>query len=304
MNLWGMHPSVFTPLKQQFNAFLQEHDPYTSSVMTLEDEIHFDVEGVDHNVLEAGTPPAKYHEKLGSILRSDPDTMLIGRLIDAESAKMLARSADDIRFYLPLPAEDTFAGLRMWVKAVGERKLAAEALAGVLAQRLVRKLCTNCRQPYKPDPAALKKLNLPAEKVGTLYKAAGKITDDKGREHTCPACHGMGYRGRVAVFEVDVGLPLGRFFDQKRAVVGHERRDIHLPIGLHVDQAHRRHDDDRGQRRHGQVLEQRGQDEERQADDRLRHAHGAQKSNILAPVEASRCQAQAVPKSKRERETT
>jgi type II secretory ATPase GspE/PulE/Tfp pilus assembly ATPase PilB-like protein len=73
----------------------------------------------------------------------------------------------------------------------------------VLAQRLVRKLCLSCRAPFTPDPAALKKLNLPADRVGQLYRETGQVMI-KDKPQQCPACMGMGFRGRVAVFETMV----------------------------------------------------------------------------------------------------
>ncbi len=181
-------------------SLLQEHDPYIASVMTWEDEVAYPIEGVSHNVIPPGSSADQINERLGAMLRSDPNVMMVGRLADAKTAKMLADAAEEVRCYLPLPKEDAMSSLIAWVKLLGDQKLAARSLRAVVAQRLVRRLCPTCRQSYTPDPGALKKLSLPAT-VDKLYRASGKVTDEKGREMTCPACHGMGYRGRVAVFE-------------------------------------------------------------------------------------------------------
>lgn len=72
----------------------------------------------------------------------------------------------------------------------------------VIAQKLMRRLCHTCRVAYTPDPAALKKLNLPGgDKINKLYRASGKV-QVKDKEEPCPNCHGLGYRGRTGVFEV------------------------------------------------------------------------------------------------------
>jgi type II secretory ATPase GspE/PulE/Tfp pilus assembly ATPase PilB-like protein len=89
----------------------------------------------------------------------------------------------------------------MYAKAVGDLDKVAKSLSAATAQRLVRTLCPECKQAYKPDAAALKKMNLPANRVNELYKASGKVMVDNDEE-PCPKCHGIGYIGRTAVFEV------------------------------------------------------------------------------------------------------
>jgi len=182
-------------------SLLHEHDPYTSSLATLEDEVQFDLEGVSHNLIEPGQSSAKINEKLGGLLRADPSAFMISRVVDPQAAKLLAQSAPEIRIYVPIPQDGTFSALQLWLKVTGDPKLVAEGLGAVIAQRLVRRLCHTCRVSYTPDPSALKKLNLPATKVGDLFRASGKIMV-KDNEVQCPDCHGLGYRGRVGVFEV------------------------------------------------------------------------------------------------------
>lgn len=184
-------------------AFLQEHDPYTSSVMTFEEKMAFEVEGVNHNSYKAGASSEQVMEQFASLLRSDPDAMMVSQLLNTDMAQLVAKSAEDTRFYLPVPAKDTLSALKTWIKIVGDKRLAAESLAAIISQRLVRRLCHTCRAPYMPDAAALKKLNVPAERVSQLYKASGKVML-KDRPSECPDCHGLGYRGRVGVYEIMV----------------------------------------------------------------------------------------------------
>lgn len=182
-------------------SLLQEHDPYTSSVVAFEEENVFPVEGVNHNTFPANASNEQVLEKFGSLLRADPDVMMVSRLINTEMAQTVAQYAEDTRFYVPLPAKDTMAGLKLWLKVVGNQRQAAESLGAIISQRLIRKLCLVCRAPYHPDEAAIKKLNLTKAKFDHLYKATGKVML-KEEQVTCSMCHGLGYRGRVAVFEV------------------------------------------------------------------------------------------------------
>lgn len=182
-------------------SLLQEHDPYTSMVVTLEEETLFELEGVDHTIVPAGKPASAFNEKLGVLLRSDPSVIMVSKLADDQSAKLLAGSADDTRCYVPIEQPDTLTALRSWMKQVGDPRQVGETLGAVMAQRLMRRLCHTCRVPYAPDPGALKKLNLPADKVSELFRSSGKVMI-KDKEILCPDCHGLGYRGRIAIFEL------------------------------------------------------------------------------------------------------
>ena len=114
------------------------------------------------------------------------------------------KSAAGARLYIGLRHEDTFSCLRAWIKAIKDPQTAADSLSSIISQRLVRKLCQTCRISFTPNAQALRKLNVPPEKVGQLYKESGKVFIDKKKTRTqrCPDCLGMGFRGRVAVFEV------------------------------------------------------------------------------------------------------
>lgn len=183
-------------------SLLSEHDPYTCSVVTLEDAIAWELEGVHHTKMDESIPPEKYNEKLQAVFRADPQVLYVTRFADSRSPAFIAKGAAECRVYMPLEAEDTFDALHLWVKAVGDRNLAAKSITAVIAQRLIRKLCHTCRTPFVPDPAAMKKFNLPS-KVEKLYHASGQVMV-KNKPEPCPDCMGLGYRGRTGVFEVMV----------------------------------------------------------------------------------------------------
>lgn len=182
-------------------SLLQDHDPYTASVMTFEKQVAFDVEGVNHQLFPEGASNEQIVSEFASLLRSDPNVVMVSQVISTDMAQMIAKQAEDTRFYLPLPAQDTISALKVWLKIVGDRKLAASSLSAIISQRLVRKLCPTCRAPYQPDAVAMKKLNMTGGGDSTLYKASGKVVV-KEEESICPNCHGLGYKGRVGVYEV------------------------------------------------------------------------------------------------------
>ncbi len=212
----GMTTSLYT--------LLHSHDPYTRSVMTLEDDIAYQVEGVEHQTIDPGTDNMAFARRLTATLRRTPQVVLVGRPLSAEIAKAMISEAGSVRFYAGLRQTDAFRGLVAWIKMVGDPREAAEALSAVVAQRLARRLCTTCRIAYKPDPEALRKMNLQPERVGQLYKHSGRITVNNKQE-PCPDCAGMGYRGRFAMYEVIV------LDDQARQLVAASQIDqlrIHL----------------------------------------------------------------------------
>lgn len=182
-------------------AMMNKHDPYTSSVMTYERTSPFSMEGVNHNFIEDGASNEQIVAQFASLMRTDPNVMLVEQLVSPEMAKLVAESAEDTRLYISLPAKDSFAALKLWIKVVGDKKLAAESLEMIVSQRLARRLCLTCRAPYQPDAAAMKKLNMSKEAATHLYKASGKVVV-KEEQSPCQDCHGLGFKGRIGVFEV------------------------------------------------------------------------------------------------------
>jgi len=186
------------------NSLISRHDPYTQSIMTLEEEVEIELEGVTHEKIEPGTDAEAIERRLLAILRSDPSVIMLGMLSNVAHARLIADAAANVRFYFGLRHEDTFSALKVWLKAVGDNELAAQSLGALVTQRLVRKLCPTCRIAYKPDPTVLRKLNLPPDRIPQLYKHSGQVRVGRERTETCPSCLGMGYRSRIGVFEAMV----------------------------------------------------------------------------------------------------
>ncbi|MEQ8850587.1 MAG: ATPase, T2SS/T4P/T4SS family [Phycisphaerales bacterium] len=187
-------------------ALLKQHDAYTSNVQTLEFEVDDAIEGVRQNVFESTKENADYATQLRSMLRRDPDVVGSAEVPDVQTAQEISKAdLERTRVYASIRADGATAALQIWSRAVGDPKTAAKALRGVIAHRLVRKLCENCRVAYTPPPDMLKKLGLPADKVKQLHKKGGQVLV-RSKPETCPVCNGIGYFGQIGVFEV---LPIG-----------------------------------------------------------------------------------------------
>lgn len=182
-------------------AMLSRIDPYTNSVVLIASDEQIDLEGIDRHVFDRGMSAADFNHQLTGILRTDPNVVMLDRIADSETLNIIAGMANEMRFMFPLPQPDTTGAVKAYLKSAGDAEAAAQGLSTVVGQRLIRRLCTTCRVPYSPNPAALKKLGIPQDKVGTLYKASGKVLV-KEQQQACPDCHGIAYRGRVGVFEV------------------------------------------------------------------------------------------------------
>jgi len=194
------------------HSIVERHDPYTQNIMTLEHEVTHEMEGVTHNKVQLGTDAPPVSQQLRTILLREPRVVLIGNLTDGDTAKLIPEHVLDMRFYVGIRQTDAFTALRAWIQAIGDKGKAAQSLNCIIAQRLVRKLCLTCREPYQPDANMLKKLNFSTDNVQEFYKHSGQVLV-KDEPQPCPHCMGLGYFGRVGIFEVMV------FDDESRDMV-------------------------------------------------------------------------------------
>ena len=159
------------------------------SIQTVEDPVENQVEGVDQievNVKAGLTFPSA----LRTILRSDPDVLLIGEIRDEETAQIAFRAAMTGHLVLTTLHAHSSASSIARLKDIGiDPAMLATSVNCVVAQRLARKLCTECREAYKPTPAEAAEVGV--KRTHTLYRPNG-----------CGACNDTGYTGRVGLFEV------------------------------------------------------------------------------------------------------
>jgi type IV pilus assembly protein PilB len=186
-----------------FYSIVGMHDAYTQSVGTHEMDQQLILEGVRHQQFDAQTDGPDFATSTRSLLRRDPDVLGVAEMPDANTAKEIAKAdGERTRTYVGVRATSATEGIEKYVQAVGDNALAAKHFRGVVAGRLLRKLCINCRVAYPPSPDMLKKLgvNEPG-KVPQLFKKGGQVLI-KNKPEVCPVCGGSGYIGQEGIFEV------------------------------------------------------------------------------------------------------
>jgi general secretion pathway protein E len=120
---------------------------------------------------------------------------------DAEAAAAAGAAARETLLLTGLEAADTTAALARLAELGLAPAALADVLLAVLAQRLVRVLCPECKVRYRPDPETLRKANLSADRIKHFYKARA-AEDGSPEAPACPHCGGAGYRGRTGIFEL------------------------------------------------------------------------------------------------------
>jgi type IV pilus assembly protein PilB len=162
------------------------------NIITVEDPVEYRLAGITQVQVnrKAGM---LFATALKSILRSDPDIVLVGEVRDCETAKTAVEAALTGHLVLTtLHTNDAASSINRLVDMGVEAYLVSSSLDCVVAQRLARKLCERCRRPREATPEIRVKLGLPAQgEPLTVYEAAG-----------CKVCSGTGYRGRLSVNEV------------------------------------------------------------------------------------------------------
>jgi len=177
-------------------AGLREIDRFQKNIITVEDPIEYHLDNITQ--MEINTKSGQtFAGSLRSILRQDPDVIMIGEIRDQETATIACQAATTGHMvFSTVHSNDTITALFRLLDLGVEPFMIASALTAVLGQRLVRLLCETCKEPYKPKPEFLKKANLPADKVDVFYRKPAEP------EQVCPQCGGTGYLGRTGIFEL------------------------------------------------------------------------------------------------------
>jgi type II secretory ATPase GspE/PulE/Tfp pilus assembly ATPase PilB-like protein len=177
-------------------ACLREIDRFQKNIITVEDPIEYHLDNITQ--MEINTKSGQtFAGSLRSILRQDPDVIMIGEIRDQETATIACQAATTGHMvFSTVHANDTVTALFRLLDLGVEPFMIASALTAVLGQRLVRVLCEACKEPYKPKPEFLKKANLPADKVDVFFRKPAEP------QQVCPQCGGTGYLGRTGIFEL------------------------------------------------------------------------------------------------------
>jgi type II secretory ATPase GspE/PulE/Tfp pilus assembly ATPase PilB-like protein len=188
-----------------FYAMLRNYDPFLNSINTLERNPSGSLPNITQNTYSlSDTGTTTFAKRLQSILRTGPDIIGVADCEDAQSAILAANAAKNIIVYVTLEAENAVQAVGKWIKLVNDPNLVGDTLIAVTSQRLLRKLCPECRQAYEPNKDLLKKFNIPPDKVKILYRQGETEVDKKGKTKLCPTCQSTGFFGRFAVLETIV----------------------------------------------------------------------------------------------------
>ncbi|MDI6601933.1 MAG: GspE/PulE family protein [Thermoanaerobacteraceae bacterium] len=172
-------------------TMLEEINTEDKNIITVEDPVEYTIPGVNQ---------VQVNEKIGldfagvlrSVLRQDPDIIMVGEIRDSETAEIAVRAAITGHLVLSTLHTNDAAGAVTRLMDMGvEPYLLSSSLVGVIAQRLVRKICPNCKVSYDADEVEKRLLGLPEDTNLKLYRGRG-----------CAACNRTGYRGRQGIFEM------------------------------------------------------------------------------------------------------
>lgn len=195
------------------------------NITTCEDPVEYDMEGINQSAVfeKVGLTFAR---QLRAILRQDPDIILVGEIRDAETAEIAFRAGMTGHLVLStLHSNDAPTSVTRLIDMGVPPFLISSGLIGMVAQRLVRRLCPTCRQQALPTARQAELMSM--ETNIPIWNAVGKVAGDK----TCPQCEGTGYKGRIGVHEV---VTVDEYFERLiiRQAPGSELRQAAVRAGM------------------------------------------------------------------------
>ncbi|HEX6550417.1 MAG TPA: type II secretion system ATPase GspE [Gammaproteobacteria bacterium] len=172
-------------------AALAQLNDRSRNIMTVEDPIEYYIDGIGQTQVNTRVEMT-FARGLRAILRQDPDVVMVGEIRDIETAEIAVQASLTGHLVLSTLHTNTAVGAVTRLRDMGvEPFLLSSSLLGMLAQRLVRLLCPDCKQAYTAGEREILALDLPRDQPPTLYRPAG-----------CEQCNRTGYRGRTGVYEI------------------------------------------------------------------------------------------------------
>jgi type IV pilus assembly protein PilB len=186
---------------------LKEINTVEEKLLTAEDPVEYDLEGIMQVAVREAVGMT-FPSALRAFLRQDPDRIMVGEIRDLETAAMAIQASLTGHLVLStLHTNDAAGGITRLIDMGVEPFLISSTLIGVLAQRLIRRVCENCKASYEPTDKELEALGLAAEDV-----AGRKFYYGKG----CQVCNNTGYKGRVGIFELlPISVPIQQMINQR-----------------------------------------------------------------------------------------
>ncbi len=174
-------------------ALLSEVDILTQNVVTIEDPVEYQLPGINQVQVDRRVERT-FAQMLRSVVRQDANVLMVGEIRDAETAHVAVEAAGTGHLVLSTMHTSDTAGAIVRLKNLEVPSfLIANSITTVVAQRLVRCVCQNCREEYEPDPALIENMHMAQEEVDKTKFYMGK---------GCDLCFHTGYKGRTGIFEV------------------------------------------------------------------------------------------------------
>jgi type II secretory ATPase GspE/PulE/Tfp pilus assembly ATPase PilB-like protein len=173
-------------------SMINEINKVEVNIQTLEDPVEYSLPMIRQTHVREGI--LDFADGIRALLRQDPDVIFIGEIRDGVTGEMALKAAmTGHQVYTTLHTNDSFGAIPRLVDLGLKPGMIAGAIIGVFAQRLVRKLCSECKEEFVPNSEQCRILGLDDKASNIVYKA---------RQGGCPACSGQGYKGRVAIAEI------------------------------------------------------------------------------------------------------
>jgi type II secretory ATPase GspE/PulE/Tfp pilus assembly ATPase PilB-like protein len=189
-------------------------------ILTIEDPVEYELPGVAQIPVRP-TRNFTFATGLRAILRQDPDVVMVGEIRDSETAEIAIRAAlTGHQVFSTLHTNDSTGAVTRLIDMGVEAFLISSSLEGVLAQRLVRRICNECRKEIMPDSSLINQITALSGRAltGPYYRGTG-----------CDECRGTGYRGRIGIFEL---LPIT---NELRALILERRANAELKAAAQRD---------------------------------------------------------------------
>jgi type IV pilus assembly protein PilB len=201
-------------------ACLNKINTIDSKLLTAEDPVEYDMEGIIQVPVNEGIG-LTFGRVLRAFLRQDPDRIMVGETRDLETAQIsIQASLTGHLVFSTLHTNDAPGAITRLIDMGVEPFMISSSLEGVLGQRLIRKICTNCKTPYEPSETVLAQLGLSPHEIGDKQFCYGK---------GCDVCNHTGYKGRKGIYELlDITDPIRELINQRAPSVVLKQKAIEL----------------------------------------------------------------------------
>lgn len=201
-------------------ACLNKINTVDSKVLTAEDPVEYEIEGIIQVPIQEAIG-LNFARVLRAFLRQDPDKIMVGETRDVETAQIAIQASLTGHLVLTtLHTNDAPGAVTRLIDMGVEPFLISASLEAVLGQRLIRRVCGTCRQPYEPSESVLSQLGLTPQEIGdkSFYYGGG-----------CDVCNNTGYRGRKGIYELlDITDPLRQLINERAPSVVMKQKAIEL----------------------------------------------------------------------------